>query len=82
MPLTCSLLTRWLSTWLRSRRPHPAVCGVKCFLSCMSYLKHAMNVAFLIQVGEALGGNGTQSLFFNADCKDLGALLSNPAVVH
>merc|ERR1711977_342498 len=56
--------------------------GAKAAADLLSTNAVAVDIAKIKQVGEAISGGGTNSLFFGADSSSLGSLMSNPAVVQ
>merc|ERR1711998_652581 len=55
--------------------------GARCAAELLATNDVAVELAKISKVGEALQGQGTNTLFFGADSAALGGLLSNPAVV-
>merc|ERR1712054_643286 len=55
--------------------------GARCAAELLVTNDVAVELAKISKVGEALQGQGTNTLFFGADSAALGGLLSNPAVV-
>merc|ERR1711998_323034 len=55
--------------------------GARCAAELLTTNDVAVELAKISKVGEALQGQGTNTLFFGADSAALGGLLSNPAVV-
>lgn len=55
--------------------------GARSAATMLSESAVAVELAKIGKVGEALRGGNTNTLFFGADCGDLGGLLSNPSIV-